>query len=189
MRALTIYVAFLRGINVGGKNIIKMAHLRHMCEEMGLCRVQTYIQSGNILFESSEEEDALREKIEHSIKKVFGLSVSVIVRTAEQMNSIVANCPFTEQQISQAEVTAVGESLYVSLMLEQPSDEVLDGLKGYQNVHQEYQIQGREVYLLFHQSIRNSKLVNYLQKLEVPSTIRNWKTMNELVALAKEMES
>ena len=58
-------IALLRGINVGGKNIIKMADLKRAFETIGLGSVQTYIQSGNVLFKSNEEEEPLRKKIEH----------------------------------------------------------------------------------------------------------------------------
>ena len=181
---MTIYIALLRGINVGGKNMIKMAELKKMFETMGLCRVQTYIQSGNVLFESNEEEEPLRQRIEDQIEAVFGFSLTVMLRTAEALNRIVADCPFSEQAISEAEASAVGESLFVSLLLEEPSREGIERLNKYKSENEEYRMEGREVYLLFHHSIRNSKLVNNLQKLDVPSTIRNWKTMNKLVALA-----
>lgn len=75
----TVYIALLRGINVGGKNMIKMADLKRTFEALGLGRVQTYIQSGNVLFDSDEEEKTLRDRIEREIEAVFGFSVSVIL--------------------------------------------------------------------------------------------------------------
>ena len=68
---MTIYIAFLQGINVGGHNNIKMAELKRMFEAMGLIRVQTYIQSGNILFEAEEESEPLRRRLELEIKGFF----------------------------------------------------------------------------------------------------------------------
>jgi uncharacterized protein (DUF1697 family) len=181
---MTIYIALLRGINVGGKNMIKMAGLKQMFEAMGLSRVQTYIQSGNVLFESNEDEKPLRKRIEHEIETVFGFTVSVILRTSEELNRIVANCPFSKEAVSEAEASAVGESLYVSLLLEEPSQEAIERLGNFRSENDQFLMDGREVYLLFRHSIRKSKLVNNLQKLDVPSTIRNWKTINELVVLA-----
>jgi uncharacterized protein (DUF1697 family) len=64
---MTVYIALLRGINVGGKNIIKMADLKRLFESAELSEVKTYIQSGNVLFKSDEEEESLRRKIEHEI--------------------------------------------------------------------------------------------------------------------------
>lgn len=174
---MTIYIALLRGINVGGKNIIKMAELKKVFEEIGLCDVKTYIQSGNVLFKSNEDEESLRKKIEHEIEEVFGLSVKVVLRTAEELEQIILNCPFSME-----------ESLYVSLLTHAPSKENIERLNVYRSESEEYKIVGREVYLLFRNSIRNSKLANNLQKLDVPATVRNWNTINKLVTLAKNME-
>lgn len=80
---MTVYIALLRGINVGGKNIIKMNDLKKVFESIGLNEVQTYIQSGNVLFKSSEENELLLKKIEHEIEKVFGFSVTVIIKIRE----------------------------------------------------------------------------------------------------------
>jgi uncharacterized protein (DUF1697 family) len=186
---MTIYIALLRGINVGGKNIIKMANLKQMFEAMGFCEVKTYIQSGNVLFKSNEEEELLRKKIEHEIEVTFGFSVIVILRTAAELEQIIENCPFSEDAILEAELSSEGESLYVSLLTHTPSQEKIEYLKSYKSEKEEYQIKGREVFLLFRHSIRKSKLANNLHKLDIPETMRNWKTINKLAVLAKAMES
>jgi uncharacterized protein (DUF1697 family) len=185
---MAIYIALLRGINVGGKNRINMAELKHTFEAMGLSRVQTYIQSGNVLFESEAEEEALGKQIEHEIEVAFGFSVTVVLRKDEELKRIAANCPFSEEEVSEAEESSEGESLYVSFLLEEPSQEGIQRLSAFKSESDEYRIQGREVFLLFRHSIRNSKLANNLQKLDVPATVRNWKTVNKLVALASAME-
>ncbi|BAU27740.1 uncharacterized protein (DUF1697 family) [Aneurinibacillus soli] len=185
---MTIYIALLRGINVGGKNIIKMAELKRTFEAMNLSRVQTYIQSGNVLFESEEEKESLRRRIEHEIEVAFGFAVTVVLRTAEELKRIVANCPFSEEEVSEAKASSEGESLYVSFLLEESSKEGIERLGAFKSNGEEYRIVGREVFLLFSHSIRNSKLANNLQKLDVPATMRNWKTTNKLVALASAME-
>jgi uncharacterized protein (DUF1697 family) len=180
---MTIYIALLRGINVGGKNIIKMAELKRMFEAMGMGQVQTYIQSGNVLFESEEAEEPLRKRIEREIEAAFGFSVIVILRTAEELKRIAANCPFSKEEVSEAEASSEGESLYVSFLLEEPSREGMERLSAFESESDKYRIEGREIFLLFRHSIRNSKLANNLQKLNVPATVRNWKTINKLVAL------
>lgn len=183
---MTVYIALLRGINVGGKNIIKMADLRQMFASLGMQCVRTYIQSGNVLFESDEEETALRQKVENEIKNVFGLTVPVVLRTAEEMNWIANKCPFSEKEILEAESTCEGESLYVAMLAEQPSQEGIERLQVYNTDKEKFRVSGRDVFLLFHQSIRNSKLANNLGKLEVTATVRNWKTVNKLVALTEQ---
>ncbi|HEY5583225.1 MAG TPA: DUF1697 domain-containing protein [Ruminiclostridium sp.] len=185
---MTIYIALLRGINVGGKNVIKMAELKRVFETIGLCDVKTYIQSGNVLFKSNEVEETLRKKIEYEIEMVFGFSATVILRTAAEIEWIILNCPFTQDEVSEAESSSEVESLYVSLLTHAPLQEKIEHLNAYRSESDEYRILGREVFLLFHNSIRNSKLANNLKKLDVPSTVRNWKTINKLAVLAKTME-
>lgn len=185
---MTIYVALLRGINVGGKNIIKMAELKRVFEEMGLCEVKTYIQSGNVLFKSNEGEESLRKKLENEIEKIFGFFVTVVLRTIADIERIIINCPFSKEEVSEAESESKVESLYVSLMTHTPSQDKSDLLNAYRNESNKYKIIGREVYLLFGQSISKSKLANNLNKLDVPATVRNWKTINKLAILAKAME-
>lgn len=186
---MKIYIALLRGINVGGKNIIKMADLKLMFESIGLHGAQTYIQSGNILFKSNEEEQPLRRKIEHEIEKTFGFPVSVILREAEEIEAIILNCPFSKEAILKAETSSEGEVLYVSFMINEPLEENVQRVNAYKSESDEYLIAGRNIYLLFSNSIRNSKLASNLHKLEVTATVRNWKTLNKLSLLAKAMEA
>ncbi|MBM7691574.1 uncharacterized protein (DUF1697 family) [Peribacillus deserti] len=117
---MTIYIALLRGINVGGKNKIKMTDLREALGALGLERIQTYIQSGNVLFESEEEEAVLRQRIEQQVEKVFGLSIKVILRMSEEMKKILASCPFTVKQLAEANSSSEGECLYVSMLVDVP---------------------------------------------------------------------
>ncbi len=186
---MKIYIALLRGINVGGKNIIRMADLKRMFERIGLFEVQTYIQSGNVLFRSEEEEESLRSKIEQEILIVFQISVTVVLRTFEELEKIILNCPFTDEEVAEADTSSQAESLYVSLMTHVLPQEKREYLSIYENEFEKYRIIGREIFLLFHQGIRNSKLANSLQKLGVPATVRNWKTIGKLVELAKNMEA
>jgi len=183
------FIALLRGINVGGKNIIKMTDLKRVFESIGLYDVKTYIQSGNVLFNSNEVEESLQIKIEHEIEAIFGFSVTAVLRTAEELGKIISNCPFSKEEISEAESSSGAESLYVALLTHIPFQEKIKILNTYRDESNEYRIVGREVFLLFHNSIRNSKLANNLHKLDVTSTVRNWKTINKLAALAKAMNS
>ena len=178
----------LRGINVGGKNIIKMAELKRVFEAIGLYKIQTYIQSGNVLFKSVEDEESLRNKIEHELEVVFGFPITVILRTAVEFESIILNCPFSQVEITLAKSCSGVESLYVSLLANVPLNEKVRYLNCYKSDHDDFKIVGRDVFLLFGNSIRNSKLANNLQKLDVPATVRNWKTITKLSSLAKAME-
>ncbi|MHB1314291.1 MAG: DUF1697 domain-containing protein [Christensenellales bacterium] len=185
---MTTFAALLRGINVGGNNIIKMAALKRLFEAAGCSRVQTYIQSGNVLFQSDEEEEQLRAHMESELEKAFGLKITVVLRTAAQLESILQHCPFSREEVLAAESAAIGESLYVSLLARAPLPEGIGRLNAYKSENEKVVILGREVYLLFYRSIRDSNLANNLQKLAVPFTVRNWKTLAKLCALAKAME-
>jgi uncharacterized protein (DUF1697 family) len=178
---LTIYIALLRGINVGGHNIIKMAELRQLLESMGLGKVKTYIQSGNVLFESEEGATSLIQRIEEEIRTTFGFPVPVILRTAEALNQIIQDCPYSPDSLNE------GESIHLAFLADEPSQEKIDYLQGFNSELDECQIVGKNVYLFFRQSIRDSKLATQLPKLGVPATVRNWKTVLKLAALAKEL--
>lgn len=87
------YVALLRGINVGGKNRVPMADLRETFEDGGLEAVRTYIQSGNVLFESSESASSLEPHIEGLLEKRFGIPLVVVVKSHTQIRSVVEEAP------------------------------------------------------------------------------------------------
>lgn len=173
------YVALLRGINVGGHRQIKMAELQRMCEALGLGRVRTYIQSGNVLFESAEEREVLGRRIEAMIETTFGFDVPVVLRTADEMESIIADSPFAPGE---------GESLHVALLAEAPSQEGIGRLAAVNPGMDEYRLVGQEVYLLYRQPSHQSKLTGAVleSKLGVAATARNWQTMTKLAALARE---
>lgn len=185
---MTTYIGLLRGINVGGKNVIKMAELKRVFEAIGLHEVQTYIQSGNVLFKSNEKEESLQKKLEREIKKSFGFSVTVVLRTASELKRIIENCPFSEEEVSEAASSSEAESQYMALLTHAPSQEKIEHLNAFRTKNDEYRIIGRDIFLLFHHSIRDSKLANNLYQLNVPVTVRNWKTINKLAELAKVIE-
>ncbi|UOQ45973.1 DUF1697 domain-containing protein [Halobacillus salinarum] len=179
------YIAFLRGINVGGKNKIKMAELRKLMEEKSLTKVRTYIQSGNILFESDRKENELINHLEVSIHERFGFFVPVIIRTAAELQSILVRCPFSEEEIAAAASSAAGECLYLALLQEIPSPEASQSLLSLNSEGETCQLEERQVYLLVHDTIRKSKVADYLNKQFSPVTIRNWKTIRKLVSMAE----
>jgi uncharacterized protein (DUF1697 family) len=179
---MTIYIAFLRGINVGGHNKIKMADLRLLLESMGLEKVQSYIQSGNVLFESPEESGKLQQILEQGIKDTFGFPVPVMLRTSAELEEIIEQNPFNFESLAE------GESIHLSLLTEMPSRERVDEILEFQSGVDECRIKEREIYLYLRQSIRESKLAVRLSKIGVPATARNWKTVLKLSAMAKTME-
>ncbi len=186
---MNICIALLRGINVGGKNIIKMSELKRTFDSIGLCEVQTYIQSGNVIFKSDEEESVLQSKIEHQIESAFGFPVKVVLRTLAELEEIILDCPFLKDEISEAESSSDKECLYVALLSTALPKEKTEYLNAYRSDSDDYRIIGRNVYLLFRNSISKSKLASNVQKLDAAVTVRNWKTLNKLVLLAKETKN
>ncbi len=182
---MTTYAGFLRGINVGGKNVIKMADLKNKLQSLGLSKVQTYIQSGNVLFQSDEGEKSLREKIETTIQTAFGFPVVVILRTLEDLKQIIAECPFPSEDVTLAQSSNEFQCLYVALLDRTPLSEELSRVNVYQSEADQYRAIGRDIFILVHHSISDSKLAANLDNLAIPMTLRNWKTISKLVDLAK----
>ena len=176
---MATYIALLRGINVGGHRKIKMAELKHMFETMGFAQVQTYIQSGNVLFDSDERPEQFRQSIVDEIHLVFGFEVPVVLRSAVELEKIFTHCPFEVDSLAE------GESVNVSFLFDIPPEEGISRLSHCNNENDEFKIIDKDVYLLFRKSIRTSKLAINLKKLGVEGTVRNWKTVTNLVNLAK----
>ncbi|MFC5407449.1 DUF1697 domain-containing protein [Cohnella soli] len=182
---MTVHIALLRGINVGGHNKVKMSELKTMFEGLGFSGVQTYIQSGNVLFSSDEPSEALRARIEQTFESTFGFRISILLRTQAEFETILARLPFSEDDIQAATGTLGKEVLYVTLLDAEPTPEAVDKLGTYEK--DKYVIDGLTVYLLFDQTILDSKLAASLPKLGVTMTMRNWKTMTKLTSLAQAM--
>ncbi|MDH6429185.1 MULTISPECIES: DUF1697 domain-containing protein [unclassified Paenibacillus] len=179
---MTTYIALLRGINVGGNKIIKMLDLKAMFQALGFANVRTYIQSGNVVFESDEGSvSLLRGVIERQIHEVFGFEVSVIIRTLAEMENVIANDPF---QLSEPEEF---KRWYVTFLPAEPSGEALDKLCTYENGPDKVRFVGREMYILYEVSVSQSSLfkVPFDKILGMPITARNWNTVNKLVAIGK----
>lgn len=175
---MPLYIALLRGINVGGKNKIKMPELRTALESAGLQKVETYIASGNVLFETERAEEEARAVVENTILDAFGIRLNAMLRTAEEWQRIVREAPFREEDLPE------GGSLQLSLLLapltEEQTAKVLAGISSVD----EMRIIGRELYAKLGQSILDSKLMENMGKLKDQVTTRNWNTVKKLADLA-----
>ncbi|PFS59481.1 DUF1697 domain-containing protein [Bacillus cereus] len=178
---MTIYIALLRGINVGGHKVIKMAYLKQMFESIGLKQVKTYIQSGNIVFESEKDIGFLNKRIQSEIKNVFDFDVPVMLRTRDEFINTIKRCPYEVDSLLE------GESIHVAFLANELSEKEIDQLLMQKNETEDCFIHEKVVYLFFKNSIRNSKLMNQFQKLQTPATIRNWRTVNKLKVIVESM--
>ncbi|MCX6188156.1 MAG: DUF1697 domain-containing protein [Bacteroidetes bacterium] len=175
------YIAMLRGINVSGHKAIKMEALRSFCETLGFTKVQTYIQSGNIIFNFSNAPCAdLEKKIARKILEEFHFEVPVIVMEAEVVRKVSKNNPFTNER--NLDLT----QLHVTFLAEEPKQAVVSKIKADDYAPDEFVVDGKTVYLYCPGGYGKTKLSNsfFESKLNVKATTRNWKTVNALVALA-----
>lgn len=182
------YVALFRGINVGGKNIVKMADLRQLLLDLGLNKVNTYIQSGNAVFETSLSEADLLEKIKTGFSGRFGFESNVLIRTIEEIRDLIEQFPIPPEKIAEAEAADPQvEHLYI-YFLETPPETARFNTLSNENTSADMLFTGkRELYFLCCQSIRNSKLAAGISKIAGSATARNWKTVGKLYDMMNEL--
>jgi len=176
------FVALLRGINVGGKNKLPMKDLTAMFVEAGCRNVRTYIQSGNVVFETAAGAAArLPGTIENRIEKQFGFRPPVILRTAKQLRAVVDNNPFLK-------AGAAPETLHVMFLADKPTKARVETLDPHRSPPDEFIVQGQEIYLRLPNGAGNSKLTNayFDSKLATISTSRNWRTVNTLLGMMEK---
>ncbi|MEH1165473.1 DUF1697 domain-containing protein [Micromonospora sp. CPCC 205539] len=177
---MTRYVALLRGVNVGTTRLA-MADLRRLVTDLGHDGVKTYLQSGNVAFDSSvQDADKLAGGIERALADELGLTVPVLVRSARELAAVAGGNPYAGQQDDPTR-------LLVAFLATAPKRAAVDALAvpGGENVA--FTVTGREVYLHFPEGgYGRSKFTNaYLEKkLGVVGTTRNWKSVRALTDLA-----
>ncbi|MDF0715202.1 DUF1697 domain-containing protein [Muricauda sp. 334s03] len=172
------YIALLRGINVSGQKKIKMAELRHVLEDSGLKNVKTYIQSGNIVFDSEQaDKKILQEKITATIRQDFGFDVPTLVINGGGVKSILEANPFSDE--------AEENKLYYVLLKSHPKEELVKQFNTLQFEHEGFHISNACVYLFCKNGYGKAKLNNNLieKKLGVEATTRNQKTMLKLLEM------
>jgi uncharacterized protein (DUF1697 family) len=178
------YAAFFRGLNVGGKNRIKMADLRKMLLDCGFQNVASYIQSGNVIFETNENPEKLNEKITHCFSERFGFESPVVLRSAEALSALLANLPFSEEEIDQAKAKNPDvQHLYVYLADRDINPAAVKALTSTYAGEDQLRARRQEIILLCTDSVRHSKLETALNKLDIPLTARNLKTLTKMQAL------
>ena len=173
------YIALLRGINVTGKNMIKMETLRATFESLGFANVASYINSGNIAFDTKKSaETKLVAKIEQAIESDFGLRVSVMIRDQGHIDDVLANNPFIDRY-------ETPQQMNVLFLRDEITVEKQNEILALQSDKEFLAIRGREIYLLllcgFPESLLGRGLIE--RRLKIPITVRNWRTVERLAAL------
>ncbi len=178
---MNTYIALLRGINVSGQKKIKMADLRKLLNEAGLEKLQTYIQSGNLVFgHSGAEPEALARRIEQSILEHYGFEVPTLVKTRAGFGYLLQHNPFAGDGRREE------KGLYVTFLYDSPSPEQVETLKKPDLSPEEYVIDGDYIFLYFPDGYGRAKMNNnfFESKLKVNATTRNWRTVNKLYEMA-----
>ena len=173
----------LRGINVGGQKKIRMSDLASLYESLGLAHVKTYVQSGNVVFQSTKSDAAaLTNLLEARIKQSWGYSVSVFIRDTNDFQRVIANNPFLNKR--REDPARLGVTFLYCL----PSEEKWSGLGTPKDKADEFSFDGQEIYLFCPNGFARTKFSNtfFEKKLSVAATSRNWNTVIALHRIASQ---
>jgi uncharacterized protein (DUF1697 family) len=174
------YAALLRGINVGGKNMLPMKDLVSLCEGAGCVRVRTYINSGNVIFESpAAAVGKAGAAITRAIEDRFGFRSPVILRSAAELDDIVRNNPFLKAGADE-------KWLHVLFLHSLPEPARVAALDPYRSPPDRFEVRGREIFAHCPAGVGQSKLTNawFDSKLATISSGRNWRTVCKLRDMA-----
>jgi uncharacterized protein (DUF1697 family) len=178
---MTRYISILRGINVGGHKIIKMNNLRLSFEQLGFSNTQSYIQSGNLIFNYHETENKELEKIiSNKILSTFDHEVPVLVLKLDELKIIIENNPFFN------DASKNPAFLHLTFLADVPETKHVEYLLSLQYAPDEVIYHQKVIYLYCPKGYGNTKLSNNFieSKLKTTATTRNWKTVNELLTLS-----
>ena len=179
------HLALLRGINVSGHNMIKMDALKTVLENAGFQNVQTYIQSGNVFVESSEENSAsVGFKIKQEIFKELGLEVPVLVISKEDLEACFKNNPYLKENDCDS------KKIYVAFISKELQGSAINDLKISQFKPDEAAIDKSRIYIKYAVGAGKTRLdQKYIEKkLNVVATVRNWNTVTTLLNMFQELK-
>lgn len=167
-----MHVALLRAINVGGR-VVKMDALRGACEAIGLTKVETFIASGNVIFESRAGAAALEKKIEAQLRAVLGYDVATFVRSVPELAAAAAHCEGLLRS---------GEGAHVGFLKAPAGTDAQARVAAYQTPQERFAFDGREIYWLTRAGIGQSKFSNavFERIIRSPATFRNVTTVRKL---------
>jgi len=176
------YISILRGINVSGRKKIKMAELKELYESLGFINVITYIQSGNVIFESDEENsEKIKSKIEEAIIRTYDFHVPIIIRTIKDFSELIRCNPF-----SPVDLEKDGSRILVTFLTDSISGDHRELLMKFKSASESFEIMEKHICLHCPDGYGKTKLSNAFleKKLNVTATTRNWKTVLKLYELS-----
>jgi uncharacterized protein (DUF1697 family) len=176
--ASTPHVVLLRGINVGGRAKLPMAALREICESIGCTSVETYVQSGNAVVETSLPAARLPDTLEDAIEKQMGFRPRVVVRRHADLVRVLKNNPYPDTE---------DRFLHVGFLSDKPTKQALAGIDGLDLEPEGFTVAGKEIYLNYVEGAGRSKKlgkVPFEKRLGVAMTARNLRTVAKLAEMS-----
>jgi len=176
------FISLLRGINVSGKKAIKMSDLKSLYQEIGFQNVVTYIQSGNVVFDTEDKNSSsVMKKIQNAIESKYQFQVPVEIRTNREISKIIEACPFDSFDLKEN-----GTKVLLTFLSESPLQKNIDELMKHVVNPDQLVIKDKAAYLYCPNGYGKSKLSNNFleKKLGVDATTRNWKSVQKLYELS-----
>jgi len=173
-------IALFRGINVGGKSTIQMNTLSEIFSELGCKNVRTYIQSGNVIFDSPEfGDDALIDQIQQKIKGELGINPFILMLNVKDIEKAILNNPFPQS-------ADTPQSLHLGFLASIPPEPDLTRLEKLKSETEQFRLIDNVFYLFAPDGVGRSKLAaGAEQALGVPMTDRNWRTVCKILEIAQ----
>jgi uncharacterized protein (DUF1697 family) len=166
------YVALLRGVNVGGTGKLPMADLKRICREAGFERIETYIASGNVVFESAETGDGVKSELEHRLHDYAGKAIQVFIRTAAEMRAVLRANPFPKADPARS---------YAFFLAGKPPPDASSTVR--HKADEQIHVGKREIYVHYPSGMGQSRLVI---PAATAGTARNMNTVAKLVEMSLE---
>ena len=180
---MSVLIAMLRGVNVGGKNKIKMDALCALCTSFGFEEPRTYVQSGNVIFRTRERSSAaLATRLQDAIARKFGFSPAVVLRTTSEFRAAIAANPLAGREFEPGK-------LLVTFLADDPGATANSALEAFKSYPEEIHLKGRELYIYFPKGAGQSKLpwASVEKWLKVPRTARNWNSVTKILEIAEAL--
>jgi uncharacterized protein (DUF1697 family) len=183
---MPVVISMLRGVNLGSHRRVKMEVLRTLYESLKLRDIQTYVQSGNVIFKTDERDMVkLVQRIEAAIGKKCGFQCDVMVRSAAEMRDVIARNPFAKRRGIEP------NRLLVTFLNGDPGDEARKKALAIKTEPEELHLIGREAYIYYPNGMARPKLSwpAIERILQVSGTGRNWNSVMNMMAMAEKMEA
>jgi uncharacterized protein (DUF1697 family) len=181
---MAVVIGLLRGVNVGGRRLIKMDALRELCASLNLREACTHLQSGNVIFKAPDRSiGTLASKLEKEIERAFGFHSDVILRTSADLKAIIAKNPFEGRAVEPAK-------LLVYFLARDPGAEARTAASKINAGPEELHMADRELYIHFVNGMARPKLslAALDRALRTPATGRNWNTVTKLLEIAERLD-